>query len=291
MAAVGATSPAAARSGTGEVRVEAVTSSIIDRRGAAIELVHDCSFSAQRSDFTVLVGPSGCGKTTLMNLIAGYTSPDTGAVLLDGAEVRGPSWERLMVFQETALFPWMTTLANVTYGPRVRRAATHRDVATKASRLLARFGLAEFEGRYPHELSGGMQRRAELARALINDPLVMLMDEPFRGLDAMTRQLMQEYLVRLFEEIRTTTIFVTSEIDEAIFLADKVIVLSRAPASVASTIVIDLPRPRSFEMFASGRYRELKSQVLELLYEEAASAFESGGQPLDLKESFERRHG
>lgn len=273
----------------GEIRLEDLSYGIIDRADRTVDLVRDCSLTAERNRFTALVGPSGCGKTTLMNLIAGYITPTAGKVLLDGREVTGPGAERLMVFQETALFPWMTTLDNVVYGPMVRGARTHAEIVSDASAILERFGLGEFKHRYPHELSGGMQRRGELARALINEPKVLLMDEPFRGLDAMTRQLMQEYLVKLFEDTRTTTVFVTSEIDEAIFLADRLIVLSNAPARAAAVLEVGLPRPRTFEMLSSPTYASLKQSAMELLYAEAAAAF-SGGASLDLKEAFERRH-
>lgn len=226
----------------------------------------------------------------MMNMIAGYFRPDSGRIRIDGAAVEGPGWDRLMVFQESALFPWMTTLDNVVYGPMVRGIKPLPDIRREASALLDKFGLGEFKQRYPRDLSGGMQRRGELARALINDPLVLLMDEPFRGLDAMTRQLMQEYLARLFEETRTTIVFVTSEIDEAIFLADRVVVLSGAPAHVAAVMEVDLPRPRSFEMLASAPYGKLKAVALELLYAEAVAAFKSSGRGSDLKEAFEKRH-
>jgi NitT/TauT family transport system ATP-binding protein len=226
----------------------------------------------------------------MMNMIAGYFRPDSGRIQIDGADVEGPGWDRLMVFQESALFPWMTTLDNVVYGPMVRGIKPLPEIRREASALLDKFGLGEFKQRYPRDLSGGMQRRGELARALINDPLVLLMDEPFRGLDAMTRQLMQEYLVRLFEETRTTIVFVTSEIDEAIFLADRLVVLSGAPACAAAVIEVDLPRPRSFEMLASAPYGELKAAALELLYAEAVAAFKASGRGSDLKEAFEKRH-
>ena len=243
---------------SGEIRLEALGYGVTDRKGAQVDVVRDCSFLAERNRLTALVGPSGCGKTTIMNLIAGYISPTAGNVYLDDVAIGGPGAERLMVFQETALFPWMTTLENVVYGPMVRGSRSHAEIVKDATAILERFGLGEFKHRYPHELSGGMQRRGELARALINDPKVLLMDEPFRGLDAMTRQLMQEYLVRLFEEMRTTTIFVTSEIDEAIFLADRLIVLSNTPARAAAVLEVGLERPRTFEMLSSATYAALK---------------------------------
>jgi NitT/TauT family transport system ATP-binding protein len=195
-----------------------------------------------------------------------------------------------VVFQETALFPWMTTLNNIKYGPRVQRERSEKDIEKEAVELLEIVGLLEFGNRYPIQLSGGMQRRAELARALINHPKVLLMDEPFRGLDAMTRELMQEYLLRLFEGSNRTVLFVTSEIDEAIFFADKLIIMGRSPCSVKSTIEDDLPRPRTREMLTSQRYAELKEQALSILYKEAVGAFATGEQQAaDMVEAYEKR--
>jgi NitT/TauT family transport system ATP-binding protein len=277
-------------SGSGEISMENVGYSIRDRQNGLVKLVEDCSFTAERGKFTALVGPSGCGKTTLMNLFAGYFPPDSGVIRLDGVAIKGPSWDRLLVFQETALFPWMTTLANISYGPMVRGIKPMPEIRREAGELLEKFGLGDFKQRYPHELSGGMQRRAELARALINDPLILLMDEPFRGLDAMTRKLMQQYLSALFEETRMTTVFVTSEIDEAIFLADRLIVLARTPTRVAIAIDVDLPRPRALEMLSTQPFAELKRAALDVLYSEAVAAFAAGGRASDLKEAYERRH-
>jgi NitT/TauT family transport system ATP-binding protein len=275
--------------GYGEVVVENVTKQFGDEYAAKV-VVRNCSFVVARGELTVLIGPSGCGKTTLINLIAGYERPTSGQILLDGKPISGPSWDRLVVFQENALFPWMHTLGNVTYGPQVRRAGSRREIEAEALRLLDKVGLRDFKDKYPIQLSGGMQRRAELARALINDPKVMLMDEPFRGLDAMTRELMQEYFLRLFEESRRTTLFVTSELEEAIFLADTLIVLTRSPAAVKTQISVDLPRPRELRMLTSQRYGELKAEALEALHEEAVQAFSTGSKAAyDLVEAFGRR--
>ena len=204
--------------------------------------------------------------------------------------MRGPSWTRLVVFQETALFPWMTVIDNVTFGPLVRGTMTRRAVREEALRLLEKVGLREFADRYPTQLSGGMQRRAELARAIINDPRIMLMDEPFRGLDAMTRQLMQEYILRLFEESRRTSLFVTSELEEAIFLADRLIILTNRPTRVKKIMEVDLPRPRTYQMLASPRFLALKEEALDALHEEALQAFAAGSTGAsDLVEAYRRR--
>ncbi len=239
-------------------------------------VIEDCSFSLEAGKLTVLIGPSGCGKTILINILAGYENVDAGSVSIDGEPVKGPGWDRLVVFQETALFPWMTTLENVIYGPLVRREKNRKELTEEAMALLKKVGLADFKDKYPTQLSGGMQRRAELVRALINTPKVMIMDEPFRGLDAMTRELMQEYYVRLFEEHRLTNLFVTSELEEAIFLGDRLVILSNRPAKVRKVIDIDLPRPREFHILASKEYLDYKREALEILHEEAMKAFASG---------------
>lgn len=270
-----------------EVSLESVTKSYGDEFDAKY-VVENCSFRVEEGKFTVLIGPSGCGKTTLINLIAGYEQPTSGRILCDGKNIVSPSRDRLVLFQETALFPWMTIFDNVMYGPSVQG----RGESTKkeAAELLAKVGLHEFHTKYPNQLSGGMQRRAELARTLINRPRLLLMDEPLRGLDAMTRQLMQEHTLKLFEGSGQTILFVTTEIDEAILLADKLILLSAAPATVREIIPVDLPRPRDFSIFSAHRYAELKAHVLSVLYNEALQAFSSGSRAAaDMVEAFEVR--
>lgn len=253
--------------GTGNVKLAGVTKSL-----GATTVLADCSIEISSNRFTALVGPSGCGKSTLINLIAGYEVPDHGGISIDGIEVDGPGWDRLVVFQESALFPWKTTISNVTFGPVNRGVPRHKAVA-QAKALLAKFGLAGFEHKYPGQLSGGMQRRAELARAMINSPKLMLFDEPFRGLDALTRELMQEYLLRVFQENAITTLFVTTEVDEAIYLADRIVVLSGRPATVKEIIEVGLPRPRNVAMLSSGEFSRIHSRILTSLVEEAEKAF------------------
>lgn len=252
-------------------------------------ILKDCSFTIEAGKLNVIIGPSGCGKTTTINLIAGYERPDQGEVLIDGHLVTGPNWERLVVFQETALFPWLTCYENVVFGPSVRRIMNQEETHAQAMDLLDKVGLREFVDKYPMQLSGGMQRRAELARAMINKPKIMLMDEPFRGLDAMTRRLMQEYYLRLFEETRCTNLFVTSELEEAIFVGDRLYIMTNKPTHVKEVLDIDLPRPRTFALLTSPRYREIKSAALELLREEALKASASSGKAdIDLAAGFQR---
>jgi len=246
------------------------------KRGGEYEIIlRNCSFEIKPEKLTVLLGPSGCGKSTIINLIAGYENPTMGEVSIGEDRITGPGPDRAVVFQETALFPWMTLKDNIMFGP-LQQGVARVDADKKAEELLSRVGLVGFGDKYPDQVSGGMQRRAEVARAFINDPKVMLLDEPFRGLDHMTRGLMQEYYSALFEEMHMTTLFVTSEVDEAIFLADEIVVLSYKPTAVKAIIEVDLPRPRDFTMLTSPRYGELKNKIIGLLYEEALKGFSAG---------------
>jgi NitT/TauT family transport system ATP-binding protein len=248
------------------------------------EVISNFSLSINPGELTVLVGPSGCGKSALVNMLAGFDKPDTGKILLNGDPITGPGKDRMVVFQETALMPWLTAYQNVVFGPKIRNDIPAHELKIKADYLFEKVGLVEFKDKYPIQLSGGMQRRAELARAMINDPLVMIMDEPFRGLDAMSRELMQEFFVRLFEDNRRTNVFVTSEIDEAIFLADRLIVLSNRPTSVRKIIDINLPRPRELNMLSSTEAFEYKREAMELLHEEALKNFNNSTPKADSKE-------
>ena len=239
-------------------------------------VLENCSFGLQPERLTVLIGPSGCGKSTLVNILAGYEAPDGGEVKLFGGPVSGPSAERLVVFQETALFPWMTTFQNVIYGPVVQRSKAREEIEADAVVLLEHVGLKDFKDKYPSQLSGGMQRRAELARAIINNPKLMMLDEPFRGLDAMTRELMQEYFLKLYESRRQSVFFVTSEIEEAIFLADQLLIMSNRPGQIIKTLNVDLPRPRTASMLISTEYLRYKDEALEVVHSEAVKAFAEG---------------
>jgi len=259
----------------GEARLEGV-SMVYEKEGEErLVALEGLDFTVDKGKVTVLMGPTGCGKTVLINLIAGYEEPSTGRVFLDGKPVREPGCDRLVVFQESALFPWMTVHQNVTFGCQVQ-GMSEKEMNEKAKVILKKVGLHEFQEKYPSQLSGGMQRRAELARALINDPKIMLMDEPFRGLDAMTRQLMQEFFVQLYEEEGRTNLFITHEIDEAIFLADRLAIMTFQPGKIKAVLDVNLPRPRQFKVMATPEFMKIRAEALDLLYEESSKALAAG---------------
>jgi len=255
-------------------------------------VVEDCGFTLEPGRVTVMVGPSGCGKSSIAFLIAGYERPTEGKILLDGKAITGPSSDRLVVFQESALLPWLTTYENIMFGPKAR-GFNKKEAQQRAEMLLDRVGLRDFRDKYPPQLSGGMQRRAELARALINDPKVMVLDEPFRGLDHMTRGLMQEYYSSLLEEHSRTTLFITTDIDEAIFLADRLLIMTSIPTRVCKLIEVDVPRPRKREdVLVDERANQIKEQALDLLHEEAMKAFAGGSKAAaDFVGAYVKRRG
>lgn len=267
---------------TGRVEIKAaeMTVSHVDKiygeKQFASEVVRNCSFTIEKGKLTVMIGPSGCGKSTLIRLLAGFEKPTSGTVSIDGKKVTGPGRDRLVVFQETALFPWMSTYENIMYGPKARGEHT-KAMRDRAEFLLDKVGLQRFRDKYPPQLSGGMQRRAELARAMINNPEIMILDEPFRGLDHMTKELMWEYYASLYEESHRTNFFVTTDIDEAIFLADRLLIMSNRPTQVRATLDVDLPRPRSLaNLIDDDRANEIKMEALAVLHEEAMRSFVGG---------------
>jgi NitT/TauT family transport system ATP-binding protein len=262
------TKQTAARIEPGEMEMRGVYKSF----GPGKEVLENVSFTIQKGSFTCLCGPSGCGKSTIINILAGFMPPDIGECLIDGQPVTGPGSDRLVVFQETALLPWKTLWENTIYGPMVQ-GKDLMEIADRAEELINMVGLNGFEESYPSQLSGGMQRRAELIRSLINEPKVLLMDEPFRGLDAMTRQIMQEYIIRLFENTGVTILFITAELEEAIFLGDKAYFLTIRPTAIKRELLIDLPRPREFRHIASRRFVELQKEAIDTVDDEAQKAF------------------
>ena len=254
------------------------------------EVVKDCSFTIERGKLTVMIGPSGCGKSTLIRLLAGFEMPSSGTLTLNGEPITAPARDRLVLFQETALFPWMTTYDNILYGPRARGDVTPETLEL-AEFLLRKVGLQDFRKKYPTQLSGGMQRRAELARAMINNPAVMILDEPFRGLDAMTKELMWEYYAALYEENRRTNFFVTTDIDEAIFLADRLLIMSNIPTQVRAVLEVDVPRPRRLaDLIENDRSNEIKMEALSILHDEAMKSFSRGSKAAaDFVDAYSKR--
>ncbi|WND76724.1 ABC transporter ATP-binding protein [Thalassospiraceae bacterium LMO-SO8] len=224
-------------------------------------------------EFVCIVGPSGCGKSTLLNAIAGLEHATSGAVRVDGAVVTGPGAQRGMVFQQPALFPWKSVRENVAYGPRM--AGRDNDEARRiADGLLEMVGLAAFGDKRPQTLSGGMQQRVAIARALANTPSILLMDEPFGALDAQTRAMMQESLLQIWHQVGTTVVFVTHDIDEAIFLADRILVMSAGPGRFVQEIAVDIDRPRTPEIAVDPRYVDIKRRSLDIIRRESTRAFE-----------------
>lgn len=247
------------------------------RRGEVITALEGVSFEVRDQEFAVLVGTSGCGKSTVLRLVAGLLRPTEGRVLVDGRPVGGPGADRGMVFQSYTLFPWLTVRQNVEFGPRLRGVPAP-ERARLAHHYLAQVGLLGFEHVYPKELSGGMMQRVAIARALANDPAVLLMDEPFGALDAQTRALMGELLVRVWEQAAKTVLFVTHDIEEALFLGDRVLVMTARPGRIREEIAVPLPRPRTVDMVASAVFVDLRRRVTELIREEALRAA-GGGLP------------
>jgi NitT/TauT family transport system ATP-binding protein len=236
----------------------------VSRTFPGTKALEETNLQVQDNDFICILGPSGCGKSTLLRIVAGLDTPTTGRVLLDGHPVERPGPDRGMVFQSYTLFPWLTVRENVLFGRRATRE--------KADFLIRQVGLRGFENHYPKMLSGGMQQRTALARALANDPKILLLDEPFGALDNQTRALMQELLLGIWERERKTVLFVTHDIEEAIFLASRVIVMSARPGRIKADIPVDLPHPRHYTMKTTPEFSALKAQLTEEIRVEAMQA-------------------
>jgi NitT/TauT family transport system ATP-binding protein len=234
---------------------------------APVRALSGFDIEVDEGEFLSIVGPSGCGKSTFLNVLLGLVRPDSGDVLMHGRPISGPGTDRAMVFQEFGLLPWRTVRNNIELGLELKRVPSDKRRAV-AERLVALVGLAGFEAHYPHELSGGMKQRVGLARALATDPEVLLMDEPFAALDAQTRDLMQAELLRIWREARKTVLFVTHQIDEAIYLSDRVVVMSKRPGRSKRIFVIKLPRPRTYEMRVTPEFNTLKLEIWNTLKDE-----------------------
>jgi NitT/TauT family transport system ATP-binding protein len=242
---------------------DASTLLALDRVGLTVE----------SGEFVAIVGPSGCGKSSLLLLINGLLRPTSGRILVNDRPFRAPSADRALVFQEFALLPWRTVLKNVELAPELRRQSTAQRRAT-ARQNIARVGLSSFEHYFPHQLSGGMRQRVGIARALSADPELLLMDEPFGALDAQTRQLMATELLEIWERDRKTILFVTHDIDEAVFLGDRVVVLSAGPGRILDELRIELPRPRDPAIRDSPRFIEYRRRIRQRLEHEVRESVE-----------------
>lgn len=266
----------------GAISIRNVTK-IYDPEGVNVKAVDNCSMEIAGGEICMIVGPSGCGKSTLLNAIAGFHSITDGQIDIDGEMLCGPGREkadqdaeRMVVFQHGALFPWKTLVENVAYGPMVQGALNKAQALDKAGTMLAEAGLGDVINKYPGEVSSGMSRRAEIVRALINDPKVLLLDEPYRAMDALTKQIMHESLLETYDRTKVTIFFITHDLEEAIFLGDKVHVVTTRPCQLKKTVEVNIPRPRSYETQSSEAFRALLSDVNEAVHEEAVKAFQAG---------------
>lgn len=240
------------------------------RTGQRVQVLQDCSFEIPTGDFVSVIGPSGCGKTTLLNMAAGFTKPDDGAVRVGDVEVDGPDSSRGVVFQQYAIFPWLTVEKNIEYGLTLRANKRRKPERQEiVQRYIELMGLQGFEKAYPKELSGGMRQRVAIARAYATDPQVLLMDEPFAALDAQTREFMQEMLHETVLQERRTALFVTHSVEEAIYLSTKVVVLSTRPSQVREIVDIPLPTPRTAESRLTSEFVELRGRLERLLRQQS----------------------
>ncbi|MCB8877954.1 ABC transporter ATP-binding protein [Acidisoma silvae] len=247
-------------------------------RGRGVKALDGIRFQTHRREFLCIVGPSGCGKSTLIRILAGLEAASGGVALLDGVPITGPGRERGMVFQGYTLFPWLTVKRNVMFG--LEMTGTGRsEAARQAGEWLDLIGLSAFAEAYPHQLSGGMKQRVAIARALINQPRILLMDEPFAALDAQTRARMQAYLLDIWKKIDVTVIFITHDLDEAIYLADRILVLSPHPGRVQEMIEVPLARPRSPAQVQSAAFRATKARLESLIHAPTSSAAEEEPYP------------
>ena len=260
-----------ARIAGGRISLRNVTIEFGSRTGSR-RAVENAGLEIRPGEFVCLLGPTGCGKSTLLNSLAGFVRPTEGSVRIDDKEVVAPGPNRGMVFQHHSLFPWKTMKRNVAFGP-LMAGLDRRQSEQRARRFLDLVGLAAFENHYPHMLSGGMQQRVGIARALANYPSVLLMDEPFGALDAQTRAIMQESLLAIWSELGNTVVFVTHDVDEAVFLGSRVVVMSASPGRLIADIRVPLPRPRDPAVLTAPEFVDIKRQCLVHIREETLKAF------------------
>jgi NitT/TauT family transport system ATP-binding protein len=241
----------------------------LEREDRNVLAISDVSFSVEDGEFMAIVGPSGCGKTSMLNIVAGLLPYEEGNVLIDGKRISGPGIDRAVVFQHASLLPWRTIAGNVRYGMELQKRFDEAAMKERTDYFIKLVGLTGFERHYPSELSGGMQQRVNLARALAADPIVLLMDEPFAALDAQTREFMQAELLKIWSKAKKTVVFITHQINEAIFLADRVVVMSARPGRVKDIFRVPFERPRSLSLKREPRFLELEDSVWRLIEEES----------------------
>jgi len=270
----------------GAISIRNVTK-IYDPEGVNVMAVDNCSLEIAAGEVCMIVGPSGCGKTTLLNAIAGFHSITEGEIYLDDELLCGPAKplaeqgaDRVVVFQNGALFPWKTLIDNVAYGPIVQGIMNKREASEKAADLLAEAGLGDVGKKFPGEVSSGMARRAEIVRALINDPKVLLLDEPYRAMDSLTKSIMHEALLEVYDRTKVTIFFITHDLEEAIFLGDRVVVMTTRPAKTKKIVEVNIPRPRDYTTLSSEEFRLLVKEAKDAVHEEAIKAFEAGEREL-----------
>jgi len=241
----------------------------LEREDRNVLALSDVSFSVGDGEFMAIVGPSGCGKTSMLNIVAGLLTYEEGNVIIDNKKVKGPGIDRAVVFQHASLLPWRTIAGNVRYGMELQRRFDEKTMKERADYFIKLVGFTGFERHYPSELSGGMQQRVNLARALAADPAVLLMDEPFAALDAQTREFMQAELLKIWNKAKKTVLFITHQINEAIYLADRVVVMSARPGRVKDIFEVPFDRPRNLSLKREPRFLELEDAVWKLIEEES----------------------
>ena len=242
-----------------------------EREDREVLAVSDVSLAVEDGEFLAIVGPSGCGKTTLLNIVAGLLPYEEGVVSIDGKQVKGPGVDRAVVFQHSSLLPWRTIAGNVRYGMEMQRRFDEATMHQRTDHFVKMVGLSGFERHFPNELSGGMQQRVNLARALAADPKVLLMDEPFAALDAQTREFMQAELLKIWSQDRKTVLFITHQINEAVYLADRVAVMSARPGRLKGVFKIPFGRPRTLSLKRDPQFLEIEDSIWQLIEEESQS--------------------
>ena len=242
-------------------------SKVFPSNHSSIEVLRDISYTVQEGTFLAIVGPSGCGKTTLLRIVAGLMNPTYGKLLLNNVEIHGPGRDRGMVFQSYTSFPWLTVRENIEFGLRLQKLSSD-EIRKISDRFIELIDLKNFENAYPETLSGGMKQRVAIARMLANDPSILLMDEPFGALDYQTRWSMQELLLHVWEEMRKTVIFVTHDIDEALFLSDRTLIITALPGKVKRDILVPFDRPRLLSVKSDPKFAKLKNDIIALIRED-----------------------